>query len=94
MCCSDDEYLPARSINERYAALRPRRLVGPVAAEDASLGVPEISASAVYLISTETLYLILGFCLLVGAALGVWATRTHVASESLRTQLIPEDRRR
>lgn len=56
--------------------------------------LPGLFASAVYLISTETLYLILGFCLLVGAALDVWATRAHLASESLRTKLIPEDRHR
>lgn len=56
--------------------------------------IPGFSASAAYLISAETLYLILGFCLLVGAALDVWATRAHVASESLRARLIPGDRDR
>jgi hypothetical protein len=42
--------------------------------------IPGVGASAVYFISTETLYLIVGFCLLVGATLDVWATRAHIAS--------------
>lgn len=56
--------------------------------------IPGVAASAVYFISTETLYLIVGFCLLVGAALSVWATRAHVASESLQARLLPRDRDR
>jgi hypothetical protein len=56
--------------------------------------IPGVAASAVYFISTETLYLIVGFCLLVGASLDVWATRAHIASDSLRTRLLPGDRDR
>lgn len=56
--------------------------------------IPGVAASVVYFISTETLYLIVGFCLLVGAAMSVWAVRAHVASESLRTRLLPGERDR
>jgi Sec-independent protein secretion pathway component TatC len=56
--------------------------------------IPGVGASAVYFVSAETLYLIVGFCLLVGATLDVWATRAHIASESLRTRLLPGDRDR
>ena len=56
--------------------------------------IPGVAASGVYFISTETLYLIVGFCLLVGATLDVWATRAHIASESLRTRLLPGERDR
>lgn len=56
--------------------------------------IPGVSASAVYLVSAQALYLILGFCLLTGAALDVWATRAHVASETLRARLVRGDRDR
>lgn len=47
--------------------------------------------TAVYLVSGNPFYLIIGFCLFVGAALDVWVTRAHVASDSLRIRLTPED---
>jgi hypothetical protein len=56
--------------------------------------IPGVTASSVYFISTETLYLIVGFCLLVGAALSVWAARAHVASESLHARLLRGERDR
>lgn len=48
---------------------------------------PGVVASAVYLISADPIYLVLGLCLLSGATLDVWAARAHIASESLRTRL-------
>lgn len=56
--------------------------------------IPGVTASAVYLISADPIYLILGFCLITGATLDVWTARAHVASESLRARLRPTDGRR
>lgn len=49
--------------------------------------IPGVVASAVYLISADPLYLILGLCLLSGGTLDAWAARAHIASESLRARL-------
>lgn len=49
--------------------------------------IPGVTASAIYLISADPIYLILGFCLLTGATLDVWAARAHLAAESLRERL-------
>lgn len=56
--------------------------------------IPGVTASVVYLISADPIYLILGFCLLTGATLDVWTARAHLASESLRAKLRPTERRR
>lgn len=56
--------------------------------------IPGALASAIYLISADPVYLILGFCLLTGAALDVWTARAHLASESLRARLRPTESRR
>ena len=56
--------------------------------------VPGVAASVVYLVFTEPLFLMLGFCLLAGASLDTWVTRAHVASESLRARLTSGDRQR
>lgn len=53
--------------------------------------IPGLAASAVYLISADPIYLILGFCLLTGATLDTWTARAHVASETLRARLRPTD---
>ncbi|MFP3880870.1 MAG: hypothetical protein ACLFRT_10535 [Actinomycetota bacterium] len=49
--------------------------------------IPGAVASAIYLISADPIYLIVGLCLLIGGTLAVWAARAHIASESLRTRL-------
>lgn len=49
--------------------------------------IPGVIASAIYLISADPLYLIVGLCLLSGGTLDVWAARAHIASESLRARL-------
>lgn len=49
--------------------------------------VPGVVTSMVYLVSAETLYLVLGFCLLTGGTLDVWMSRAHIASETMRTRL-------
>jgi len=51
--------------------------------------IPGMAASTTYLVSTDPLYLILGFCLLVGGTLDMWMTRAHLASDSLRSTAIP-----
>lgn len=56
--------------------------------------IPGVTASAIYLISADPIYLILGFCLLTGATLDVWTARAHLASESLRARLRPTESRR
>lgn len=56
--------------------------------------IPGVTASAIYLISADPVYLILGFCLLTGATLDVWTARAHLASESLRARLRPTESRR
>lgn len=56
--------------------------------------IPGVAASAVYLISADPIYLVLGFCLLTGATLDVWTARAHLASESLRARLRPTKSRR
>lgn len=56
--------------------------------------IPGVIASAIYLISADPIYLLLGFCLLTGATLDVWTARAHLASESLRTRLRPTENRR
>lgn len=49
--------------------------------------IPGVIASAVYLISADPIYLILGLCLLSGGTLDVWTARAHIASETLRARL-------
>lgn len=49
--------------------------------------LPGVTCTVIYLISTETLYLVLGFCLLSGATLDVWMSRAHIASDTMRTRL-------
>lgn len=56
--------------------------------------IPGVSASVIYLISADPIYLILGFSLLTGATLDVWTARAHLASESLRARLRPTENRR
>lgn len=56
--------------------------------------IPGVTASALYLISADPIYLILGFCLLTGATLDVWTARAHLATESLRARLRPTGSRR
>lgn len=56
--------------------------------------MPGVTASVIYLISADPIYLILGFCLLTGATLDVWTARAHLASESLRARLQPTESRR
>lgn len=53
--------------------------------------IPGVGASIIYLLSTDPVYLIVGFCLLVGAAVDMWATRAHIASETLRIRLTSRD---
>lgn len=55
--------------------------------------IPGVAATTVFLVSTDPTYLLIGFCLLTGAALDLWATRGHIASESLHTRLGPDRRR-
>lgn len=52
---------------------------------------PGSIATAVYLVSANPFYLLVGFCLLAGAAVDIWVTRAHVASDSLRIRLTSED---
>lgn len=56
--------------------------------------IPGVTASAIYLISAAPIYLILGLCLLTGAALDVWTARAHLAAESLRARLRPTGSRK
>lgn len=56
--------------------------------------IPGVTASVIYLISADPIYLVLGFCLLTGATLDVWTARAHLASESLRARLRPTKSRR
>lgn len=56
--------------------------------------LPGVTGSVIYLISADPIYLILGFCLLTGATLDVWAARAHLGSESLRARLRPTEFRR
>lgn len=57
--------------------------------------VPGVVASVVYAVSSDPLYVLLGFCLLAGAALDTWTTRAHIASEGLRLRMTSrEDERR
>lgn len=53
--------------------------------------VPGVGALVVYALSSDPLYVLLGFCLLAGAALDMWATRAHVASAGLRSRLTAND---
>jgi hypothetical protein len=56
--------------------------------------LPGALATVAYLFSTDPFYLLIGFCLLTGAALDTWTTRATMASESLRARLTPDQRRR
>ncbi len=56
--------------------------------------IPGVTASAIYLISADPIYLILGLCLLTGATLDVWFARAHLAAESVRARLRPTGSRR
>ena len=42
---------------------------------------------AYYLLWSQSLFLVIGFSLTVGAALDMWVSRAHAASERLRTRL-------
>lgn len=53
--------------------------------------IPGVVATAVYLVSGDPLFLILGFCLLVGSSLDMWVTRAHAASDSLWVQVTSRD---
>lgn len=54
--------------------------------------VPGLAATAIYLLSTDPVYLLVGFCLLTGAAVDMWMARAHIASETLRVRLMARER--
>lgn len=47
-----------------------------------------------YLASTDSVFLFVSFCLLVGASLDMWMRRAHMASDELRKRLQQLDRSR
>lgn len=55
--------------------------------------VPGVAATVVYVVGTDPFFLLIGFSLLAGAAMDVWVTRAHLASDSLRVRLDSRDRR-
>lgn len=102
MVAPDGMFSPLTSLPHELTILRMAGLVGvsllaalPWAAT-APLDVrrrlrrwllPGVVSSVIFLVSTETLYLVLGFCLLTGASLDVWMSRAHIASDTMRTRL-------
>lgn len=54
--------------------------------------IPGVAATVIYLLSTDPLYLLIGFCLLTGAAVDMWMTRAHIATETLRVRLMAKER--
>jgi hypothetical protein len=56
--------------------------------------IPGVAASTLYLVSTDPVHLLVGFCLLTGATLDTWMSRTHVASETFRARLPRRDEQR
>ena len=56
--------------------------------------LPGAMTTVAYLFSTDPFYLLIGFCMLTGAALDTWTTRAMMASETLRGRLTPKDQRR
>lgn len=67
------------------------RADGPVRRRLRRWSIPGVTASAIYLVSADPLYLILGFCLLVGGTLDMWVTRAHIAADGLQTRVFPRD---
>lgn len=49
--------------------------------------VPGSLATAIYVLSGDPLYLVIGFCLLAGAAIDMWLTRAHLADEAMSDRL-------
>ena len=55
--------------------------------------LPGVAATVIYLLSADPLYLIVGFCMLTGAALDMWTTRGAEAAENLMGRLGHKERR-
>jgi hypothetical protein len=55
--------------------------------------LPGVAATVIYLFAADPLYLIVGFCMLTGAALDMWTTRGAEAAENLMGRLGHQQRR-